>query len=128
MGVGFWILGAGLMGATAALLYEQTKQYDLAFADYDTLISLRPDVTYYREREAALLHKMARETEPIILKPGSPIAQPTARPEVESKPAATIASPEEAPRSAVRPKVAGQGDCRRFDPIANLTISVACPE
>ena len=33
-----------------ALLYEQTKQYDLAFADYDKLISLRPGDSYYTER------------------------------------------------------------------------------
>ena len=57
-----------------ALLYEQTKQYDLAFADYDKLISLRPGDTYYTERKAALLDKLAREPEPIILKPGSPTA------------------------------------------------------
>ena len=30
-----------------ALLYEQTKQYDLAFADYDKLISLRPGGAYF---------------------------------------------------------------------------------
>ena len=111
-----------------ALLYEQTKQYDLAFADYDKLISLRPDDTYYRERKAALLDKLSREPEPIILKPGSPAAQPTAPLEVESKPVESAPSPKPEPSMAPKPKLAGQGECRRFDPIANLTISVACPE
>ena len=111
-----------------ALLYEQTKQYDLAFADYDKLLSLRPDDTYYRERKAALIDKLAREPEPIILKPGSPTAQPTPPLEVESKPIQPTPSPKQERGSAPKPKVAGQGECRRFDPIANLTISVACPE
>ena len=111
-----------------ALLYEQTKQYDLAFADYDKLISLRPDDTYYRERKAALLDKLAREPEPILLKPGVPAAPPTAPLEVESKPVQPTPLPTQEPSITPKPKVAGQGECRRFDPIANLTISVACPE
>ena len=111
-----------------ALLYEQTKQYDLAFADYDKLISLRPDDNYYRERKSALLDKLAREPEPIILKPGAPTPQPTAPLEVESKPVQPAPSPKQEPSVTPKPKVAGQGECRRFDPIANLTISVACPE
>ena len=111
-----------------ALLYEQTKQYDLAFADYDKLISLRPGDTYYTERKSALLDKMARESEPIILKPGSPAAPPTPPLEVESQPVQPTPSPELKPSVTPKPKVAGQGECRRFDPIANLTISVACPE
>ena len=111
-----------------ALLYEQTKQYDLAFADYDKLLSLRPGDTYYTERKAALLDKRAREPEPIILKPGSPTAQPTAPLEGESKPVQPAPLPKQEPSIAPKPKVAGQGECRRFDPIANLTISVACPE
>ena len=110
------------------LLYEQTKQYDLAFADYDKLISLRPDDTYYRERKAALLDKLAREPEPIILKPGAPTAPPTPPLEVGSKPVEPVPLPKQEPSVTPKPKVAGQGECRRFDPIANLTISVACPE
>ena len=109
-----------------ALLYEQTKQYDLAMADYDKLLSLSPGDVYYTERKAALLDKLAREPEPIILKPGSPTAQPTVPLEVENKPVQP--APKQEPRVTPKPKVAGQGECRRFDPIANLTISVACPE
>ena len=111
-----------------ALLYEQTKQYDLALADYDKLLSLSPGDAYYTERKAALLDKLSREPEPIILKPGPPTPQPTAPPEVESKPVEPPPSLEQEPSVTPKPKVAGQGECRRFDPIANLTISVACPE
>ena len=111
-----------------ALLYEQTKQYDLAFADYDKLISLRPDDTYYRERKSALLDKLAREPDPINLKPGPQTAHPTAPLEVESKPIQPAPASKQDPVMAAKPKVAGEGECRRFDPIANLTISVACPE
>jgi tetratricopeptide (TPR) repeat protein len=113
-----------------ALLYEQRKQYDLALADYDKLISLRPGDTYYTERKAALLGSLATEPEPIILQPEPPSAQPSAPLEVESKP--IDPAPPPAPTPGVtpkpKPKVAGQGECRRYDPIANLTISVACPE
>ena len=111
-----------------ALLYEQTKRYDLALADYDKLLSLRPGDTYYTERKAALLDKLTREPEPIILKPGAPAAPPTPPLEVESKPVEPAPSPKQEPSVTPKPKVAGQGECRRFDPIANLTISVACPE
>ena len=76
-----------------ALLYEQTKQYDLAFADYDKLISLPPDDTYYRERKAALLDKFAPEPEPIILKSRSPSAPVTAPLEVEGEPLQPAPSP-----------------------------------
>ena len=110
-----------------ALLYEQTKQYDLALADYDKLLSLSPGDAYYTERKAALLEKLAREPKPIILKPGLPIPQPTVPREIESKLVEPAPSPKQEP-SVTKPKVAGEGECRRFDPIANLTISVACPE
>lgn len=112
-----------------ALLYEQTKRYDLAFADYDKLIALRPGDAYYTERKAALVEKLAREPEPIVLQPGPPAAQPAAPREAESKPVDPAPLPtNEPPLATPKPKVAGQGECRRFDPIANLTISVACPE
>jgi tetratricopeptide (TPR) repeat protein len=113
-----------------ALLYEQRKQYDLALADYDKLISLRPGDTYYTERKAALLGALATEPEPVIPKPGSPDAQPAAGVELESKPVEPTPSfapvPNKTPRPS--PKVAGNGECRRYDPIANLTISVVCPD
>ena len=84
-----------------ALLYEQTKQYDLAFADYDKLISLRPDDTYYRERKAALLDKFAPEPEPIILKSRSPSAPVTAPLEVEGEPLQPAPSPAPVPIAAI---------------------------
>jgi tetratricopeptide (TPR) repeat protein len=111
-----------------ALLYEQTKRYDLAFADYDKLIALRPGDAYYTERKAALVDKLAREPEPIVLQPDPPAAPPTTPPEAESKPVDPVPLPTNEPPVTPKPKVAGQGECRRFDPIANLTISVACPE
>jgi tetratricopeptide (TPR) repeat protein len=111
-----------------ALLYEQTKQYDLAFADYDKLISLRPGDAYYAERKAALVDKLSREPEPIVQKDGSPTEPPTAPLEVERKPVQPAPSSKTEPSMTPKPKVAGQGECRRFDPIANLTISVTCPE
>ena len=115
------------------LLYEQTKQYDLALADYDKLLTMRPDDSYYRDRKVALLEKLAAEPAIEVREP-SPVAPPPVTPkEAESKPAPPPVKEEPSPPAAKKPppkppKVAGKGECRRFDPIANLTISVPCPE
>jgi tetratricopeptide (TPR) repeat protein len=111
------------------LLYEQTKQYDLALADYDKLLTMRPNDAYFRDRKAALLTKLAAE--PAIVMPEPPaVAAPSVPKETESKPAPPPVEEKPSPPVATKPKpkIAGQGECRRFDPIANLTISVACPE
>jgi tetratricopeptide (TPR) repeat protein len=116
-----------------ALLYEQSKQFDLALADYDKLLALRPDDAYYRGRKVALLEKLAGAP-PVEVREPSPVAPPAAPPkEAESKPVPAPVKEEPSPPAAKTPapkppRVAGQGECRRFDPIANLTISVACPE
>src|SRR4029079_8697262 len=88
-----------------ALLYEQTQHYDLALVDYDKLLSLRPGDTYYAERKAALVDKLAREPEPIMLKPGSP-AQQTAPLAVESKPVQPAPLPKQERAMRPKPKVA----------------------
>ena len=115
------------------LLYEQTKQYDLALADYDKLLTLKPDDSYYKDRKGALLAKLAAEPAIEVPEPPAPAAPLSVPKEVESK---TVPPPvkDDAPTPEVKkpppkpPRVAGKGECRRFDPIANLTISVACPE
>ncbi len=114
------------------LLYEQTKQYDLALADYDKLLTLRPDDSYYKDRKGTLLAKLAAE--PAIVMPEPPAAAaPSVPKEAESKPAPPPVKAEPSPPAAKKPspkppRVAGKGECRRFDPIANLTISVPCPD
>ena len=116
-----------------ALLYEQTKQYDLAFADYDKLLSLSPGDAYYTKRKTALLEKLAREPPLVVPSPGAPPAElpsvtapepPAAVQKVEPPPE-KLTEPAPIPE---RPATAGKGECRRFDAIANMTISVACPE
>jgi tetratricopeptide (TPR) repeat protein len=114
------------------LLYEQTKQYDLALADYDKLLAMKPDDSYYKDRKVALLEKMAAEPAVEVREP-SPVAPATTPKEAESKPVPPPIKEEPAPPVAKKPspkppRVAGKGECRRFDPIANLTISVPCPE
>ncbi len=115
------------------LLYEQTKQYDLALADYDKLLTLRPDDSYYKDRKSTLLEKLAGEPPIEVPEPPAPAAPPVIAKEAESKsvppPVKDVPPSPEAKKAPPKPpRVAGKGECRRFDPIANLTISVACPE
>jgi hypothetical protein len=132
------------------LLYEQTGQYDRALADYDKLLSLSPGSPYYTDRKAALMEKLARErsvlqgawnfikgiydfafgpTAPVVV-PSSP--KPAPPPEAEKAPppekvAEPLPEPPAVERKAPRAS-AGKGECRRYDAIANMTISVPCPD
>jgi hypothetical protein len=113
------------------LLYEQSKQYDRAFADYDKLLSLSPGDAYYTGRKAALLEKLAREPPLVVPTPPKPSAPPAEPAEAESKQAPLLAPEKVAPPQAKETSkrgIAGKGECRRFDAIANMTIAVACPD
>ena len=106
-----------------ALLYEQTKQYDLAFADYDKLLSLSPGDAYYTGRKAALLEKLAREPAVVVPAPTHTAVPPPAEAPKEAESRQEPPGAKKAQRAT-----AGTGECRRFDAIANMTISVACPD
>ena len=116
------------------LLYEQTKRYDLAFADYNKLLSLQPGDTYYTGRRAALMERLSREPALVQPPPASTTQQINPEKLEEARPPAPPVMAEEAPAEAPavgkRPKqaTAGKGECRRYDAIANMTISVACPD
>jgi tetratricopeptide (TPR) repeat protein len=120
-----------------ALLYEQTKQYDRAFADYDKLLSLSPGDAYYTGRKAALMEKLAREPPLVVPSPPKPAAPPIEAPSVKA-PAPEVEKAESPPEKVAEPvprhkdvsksAIAGKGECRRFDAIANMTIAVACPD
>lgn len=133
-----------------ALIYEQEGKLDLALADYDTLLKIAPGDAYYTNRRAELLKK-----KPWSLWPwsgtakqdsGPPVPAPPAKPsgvapatepsDAKPPPPAATAAPAAAPLPPAQPQAqkptkrasAGSGECRRFDAIANMTISVACPE
>ena len=112
--------------ANRVLLYEQTKQYDLAIADYDKLLKLSPGSPYYTDRRAAVLEKMGRVPPSDVPSAVAPSAPPPAPPPVkaaEPTPEAPVVE-----KSAPKQASTGKGECRRFDAIANMTISVACPD
>jgi tetratricopeptide (TPR) repeat protein len=113
-----------------ALLYEEGKQYDLALADYDTILRLSPGDAYYTGRRAELLNKMGASPAP-----ASEASQPKKIPAAPqaAEEGADLKKSAEPPPAAETKKVAkrasaGSGECRRFDAIANMTISVACPD
>ena len=62
-----------------------------------------------------------------------PVEVPSAKapaPEVEKAdpPPEKVAEPVPRPKEVSKPAIAGKGECRRFDAIANMTIAVACPD
>ena len=79
-------------------------------------------------------------TAPLVVpSPPKPIAPPAEAPlvkapapvpEVEkAEPSpAKDAEPAPLPKEISKPAIAGKGECRRFDAIANMTIAVACPD
>ena len=101
-----------------AFLYEQTKQFDKAIADYDALIALLPDAQYLKDRKAALLSKVP-STGPGPTTEAPSVTAPTSAAPLPQPPVAEAKAPQ---------STAGTGECRRFDAIANMTISVACPD
>jgi tetratricopeptide (TPR) repeat protein len=112
------------------LIYERMGQLDRAIADYDTLISLNPGDNYYVERKAGLAAKLAARggepppaAEPVV--PAAPPAQPTAPAAI---PPTAAPQPPPAPKKEAAQAPDGKHECRRFDAIANRTISVACPD
>src|SRR4029079_16969398 len=116
-----------------ALLYEQTKQYDLAFADYNKLLTLSPGDAYYTGRRVALMEKLTREPAVVVPKPSNaPVSPPAgASKQTESRqdPLPNLEKIVPAPQEKKTQRAtAGKGECRRFDAIANMTISVACPD
>ena len=79
-------------------------------------------------------------TAPLVVpSPPKPVAPPAEAPlvkapapvpEVEkAEPSpAKVAEPAPLPKEVSKPSIAGKGECRRFDAIANMTIAVACPD
>lgn len=125
-----------------AFIYERVGKYDRAIADFDKLLSLDPNYAYAKQRRAALLEKTAARTEP-----SAPAAEPiTTAPEAAKTPEApkqpeapkppeavktpeAPKPPERQPEAAKKPEqAAGKLECRRYDAIANRTISIACPD
>jgi tetratricopeptide (TPR) repeat protein len=107
--------------------YEKLGQLDRAIADYDKLISLNPGDPYYVDRKKALTEKLAaRGAEPPSA--AEPVA-PAAAPPQAPAPSPPVAEPQPppAPKAAAQAPP-GKGECRRFDAIANTTISVSCPD
>ena len=109
-----------------ANLYEKMGRLDRAIADYDKLISLKPGDEYYVERKAALSEKMAARTDRAA--PAAPAASPIVEP--PPAPAAKAPEPEAQkpaePEKKVEQAPPGKHECRRYDAIANMTISVPC--
>jgi len=107
-----------------ANIYEKMAQLDRAISDYDTLINLNPGDNYYVERKAGVAAKLAARggrpapaAEPVVPPPAvAPTTQPPG-----------AAAPTEPQKEATKTPT-GPRECRRFDAIANTTISVPCPE
>ena len=95
------------------ILYEQTKQYDRAIADYDKLITLFPGDAFYRTHRAELLSKAAASAAE------TPAAKAPPEKDAEPLPADAHVS---------KPGAAGKGDCRRYDALINKAIAVPCPD
>jgi tetratricopeptide (TPR) repeat protein len=104
-----------------ANIYEKMGQLDRAIADYDKLITLNPGDEYYLGRKKALAEKLAaRGGEPPAAAPVVPPPQTPAPTPPEAK------APEPKTKAAENPP--GTTECRRFDAIANRTISIPCPD
>jgi len=116
-----------------ANIYEKMGELDRAIADYDTLISLNPGDNYYVERKAGMAAKLAaRGGEPAPAEPAAP--SPAAAPQAAAPPAPAPTAPAAPPKPPPAPNKeaaqapAGEHECRRFDAIANRTISIPCPD